>query len=331
MKLLYVGLRHDYGDPSRGDSFEHETFVPALRDFADNFIYFELDTMLRSHCYSGMNSALWEIVQNDRPDLLFCVLFENQLDRAVLRRISMETRTVTVNWFCDDHWRFESFSRHWAPCFNWVATTSREAFRSYQLLDGVRPILTQWAANPIPRPLVLPTMRDVVFVGQRRPVRERYLNHLRDRGIQVDVYGHGWPAGRLPRAEIVDLMASSRIGLNFSESSSASHRLARTRAQLKARPFELGACGTAIVSEDDPEIRYFYEAGREMLVFRSRRQLYSTIRRLLDNEDERATIAAAGYERSIAEHTYHRRISRILATMGVDVRQSTAMEPSDQR
>jgi spore maturation protein CgeB len=318
MKLLYVALRHDYGDPSRGHSFEHETFVPALRSFATEFIYFEIDTLLRVHGFGRMQSLLWDIVQRQQPDVLFCVLFENQLDRAVLRRISTESATVTLNWFCDDHWRFEAFSRHWAPSFNWVATTSREAFHAYQMLPGVHPILTQWATNIGASPRIdADEAHDVVFIGQWRPIRERYVRYLRAHGIDVAAYGHGWPAGRLRGNEMMEVLGSSRIGLNFSEASSTSYRFRRPKPQLKARPFELGASGTAIVSEDDPDIRGFYEPDKEIVIFKTRRSLYRAVRELLDDEEKRSRIATAGHQRTLLEHTYTQRFARIFSTMGV--------------
>ena len=48
----------------------------------------------------------------------------------------------TVNWFTDDHWRFDRFSRHFAPAFDWSVTTDRDSLPKYEAIgyDGVDPL-----------------------------------------------------------------------------------------------------------------------------------------------------------------------------------------------
>ena len=49
----------------------------------------------------------------------------------------------TVNWFTDDHWRFDRFTRHFAPAFDWSVTTDRDSLPKYQA-DRLR------AGDPLP-------------------------------------------------------------------------------------------------------------------------------------------------------------------------------------
>ena len=53
----------------------------------------------------------------------------------------------TVNWFTDDHWRFDRFSRHFAPAFDWSITTDRDSLPKYEAIGYENVILSQWACN----------------------------------------------------------------------------------------------------------------------------------------------------------------------------------------
>ena len=148
MRIVYAALRHDYGNPERGPSFEEQAFLPALRYMGHEVVPFDYFAELLRLGYEGMNRSLVSLVREFEPELLFCVLFEEQLDRRTVAEITRHTSTTTFNWFCDDHWRFDSYSRHWAPSFDWVATTDETAYGSYKRLGIEHVLLTQWACNP---------------------------------------------------------------------------------------------------------------------------------------------------------------------------------------
>jgi spore maturation protein CgeB len=122
----------------------------------------------------------------------------------------------TLNWFSDDQYRFEEFARPWTPCFNWVVTTSQAALPKYHAAGLTNVIKSQWACNPFTyHPLNLPLVHDVTFVGQRYAERQKFVQHLRDLGINVAVWGHGWDTGRADQAEMIRIFNQSRINLNF--------------------------------------------------------------------------------------------------------------------
>jgi len=132
VRILYVALRYDYGLPERGHSFEHWNFYDSLLGMGHDLIYFDFATLLDVHGRGAMNRRLLEVADAEKPDLMFCVLFRDELDRETVRAISEGGVTTTINWFCDDHWRFESLSRDWAPAFNWVVTTAVSALPKYR-------------------------------------------------------------------------------------------------------------------------------------------------------------------------------------------------------
>ena len=52
-----------------------------------------------------------------------------------------------MNWFADDHWRFEGFTQPYAPAFDWSITTDRDALPKYRAMGVERVLLSQWGVN----------------------------------------------------------------------------------------------------------------------------------------------------------------------------------------
>jgi spore maturation protein CgeB len=217
MRILYVAIKHDYGRPEQGLSFEHNTFFNTFMNSGFDIIYFDPFALMKEIGRENMNRRLAEIVAAEKPDCLFCVLFGDELDERTMRKISEKTDTVTINWFCDDHWRFDIYSRFWAPCFNWSITTCQNALAKYARTGYSNVIKSQWACNHfLYRKLPIPFQYDVTFVGKIHSNRPSLVRTLRDAGIQAHAWGSGWESGRLTQDEMIGVFNQSRINLNFS-------------------------------------------------------------------------------------------------------------------
>jgi spore maturation protein CgeB len=176
-------------------------------------------TLIQDHGKEWMNRRLIEIVCAEKPDLMFVVPFTDQFNRKTLRYISNNTDTTTLCWFCDDHWRFENYSRYLAPCFNWIVTTDQSALPKYASIGYHNVIKSQWACNHyLYRKLDLPLKYDVTFVGQPIGDRREIIDKLLDAGIKVHTWGNGWENGRISQEEMIKIFNSSRINLNLTNS-----------------------------------------------------------------------------------------------------------------
>jgi spore maturation protein CgeB len=342
VKILYVAPRYDYGDPSRGSSLEHNTFYDCLRHMGHQILYVDSLSEFQERGRASLCRKLRDIAGSERPDLLFCVLFKDELDIDVISHISRQSDTVTFNWFCDDHWRFEGFSRHWAPAFNFVATTARDAPAKYAAIGYHNVVKTQWGCNHfLYRPLGHEPEIDVTFVGQPYGKRRELIDLLRKAGIDVRTWGHGWEAGRLSQEELIAVFNRSRISLNFPASSTHGTTEPRWRrgirritcvrrhlpGQIKARNFEVPGCGGFLLTGVAENLADFYAFGAEIATFRSGRGLVRQVKHYLEHEAERRGIAEAGYRRTIAEHTMERRLNEVFIAMGL-TSAITAPEPS---
>jgi spore maturation protein CgeB len=354
--ILYVAPQYDYGQPEQGHSFEHHNFYHSLVHLGHNILYFDFLSLLHRHGQGNMNRRLQEVARAEKPDLMFTVLFAEELDRAAVREISDSGVTLTLNWFCDDHWRFEDFSRHWAPCFNWVVTTAQSALPKYAALGYTHVIKSQWACNHfLYRKLDLPLAHEVTFVGQPHGQRRAVIQALRQAGLHVDVWGQGWEAGRLTQEEMIRVFNQSRINLNLSNASSAGQppgivnavtrrrlsrwldnvpfgpRLKQWRRQIRAatdsvavypdqikgRNFEIPGCGGFTLTGQAENLEDYYVIGQEVVTFDGLPNLVEKIRYYLGHEAERAAIVEAGYQRTRRDHTYARRFADIFQHMGL--------------
>lgn len=346
VRVLFVGMRWDYKQPSRGDSFEYTNFWQALDRFAgieaDLFPFDEIEASLGRE---GMNRALLRRVGDTSPDLVFFFMFTDEFDPAVVDSIT--SRTTTVNWFADDQWRFEIYSRGWAPHLTWVATTDEVAARKYERAGFSNVIRTQWGCNHHSyRPLVLERDLDVTFVGQPHGNRRATIQALRDEGLRVDPWGYGWEHGRLTQEGMIEVFNRSKVNLNLSNASreTSPRQIARLivrrrgrllvpafgsirsnirefrakrRDQIKGRNFEIPGCRTFLVTTRVPGLEEYFRLEEEVVTFENQSELIDKVRHYLDHADEREKIAEAGYQRILRDHTYEKRFTDMFKQMGL--------------
>lgn len=235
MRILYAAMKYDYGRPEQGFGFEHYNFYDSLRNMGHDILYFDYMTLMQKHGRDWMNRRLLEVSRSEKPDLLVAILFKDELDPLALQKL--KTNMPTLNWFCDDHWRFDNYSCHWAPCFTWVVTTAASALPKYAALGYRHVIKSQWACNhSLYRKLDLPLRYDVTFVGQPHGNRRQTIQALRNAGISVRVWGRGWESGRISQDEMIRVFNQSRINLNLANASMPVNAVAAPVAGITVTP-----------------------------------------------------------------------------------------------
>ncbi len=172
---------------------------------------------------------------------------------------------------------------------------------------------------------------DVSFVGCWHPYREWLIERLRKAGISVEVAGYRWPRGEVDQEGMVRLFNESRINLNLSNSASwdARYLASSPRAfvnrlrskknieQMKARMFEVNGCGAFQLTYYVEGLANCYDIDREIGVYADADDLVEKVRFYLDHAELRESIATAGYERTLNEHTFSMRFSNVFHRMGL--------------
>jgi spore maturation protein CgeB len=329
MRILYVAMADDYGDPSRGPSFEETNFRSALEGMGHDLVPFDFMAEKRERGKGEMNRRLLAAAEEASPDLSFFVLFEDEIEPETIRGVS-RAGGPAVNWFADDHWRFDRFTRNFAPAFDWSVTTDRDSLPKYEAIGYERAILSQWACNRYAYDWTGRELEyDVTFIGQSYGERPAIVERLRAEGFDVRCWGFGWPEGRIEHNEMVRVFGSSRINLNLSSAFSPGRlptRLIRRirgtkeerKSQIKGRTFEVPGSGGFLLTDQVAYLEDYLTPGKEIGVFSSPDDLVGQVGWWLEHEDERASAAEAGYRRVRGEHTYDQRFTEIFDRIGVE-------------
>ncbi len=330
MHILYVAMRHEYGDPSRGLSFEETNFRSSLEGMGHTLSTFDFMEVAARDRVARMREQLISLAAETRPELAFFFLFTDQLDTRTIEEVGRLGGCPTVNWFADDHWRFDDFTRHMAPAFDLAVTTDADSLPKYKLLADTRVHLSQWACNRYAYGKVTSELQhDVTFVGQPHGERRQTVATLQAAGLPVECWGFGWPAGPIDHDEMVEVFASSRVNLNLSNSSQVPGLKARVRRllhfnppqprppQIKGRNFEVPGCGGFLLTERVPHLERYFELDEEVAVFADADELEEKVRYWLEHDEQRQRVADAGFRRVLSEHTYDHRFAEIFALLGL--------------
>lgn len=329
MRILYVAMAHDYGDPARGASFEETNFRSALEGMGHEVVPFDFFARELAVGREAMNAELLRTAEEVVPDVAFFFLFKDEVSPSTIESVT----APTVNWFADDHWRFDDFTRHFAPSFDLSVTTDAESLPRYRALGYDRAMLSQWACNRYAYDRVTDELEHgVTFIGQPHGGREKIVATLQEAGFPVDCWGYGWPNGRADHDQMVRIFASSAINLNLSNSSTMPWTLrmrvgavvrgrrpwsVKRRSQIKGRTFEVPGSGGFLLTEHVPHLEEYFDIGREIATFESGRALVQQVGYWMEHPEERAAVADAGYRRVRAEHTYDHRFEAIFKRMGL--------------
>jgi len=290
-KILIVCQGKDYISP-KDIGFELMVWTKPLENFGDVYV-FQYDVVLKHFGKDGMVDQLEKMLNVINPNIVFHPTYRNTISGKTWNEISKVFTTIA--WNSDDDRRYESYSKEYGKNFQYVVTTYPEI---YDVMDHPGKILSAWAANTHyfkPKEKTI----DVSFCGQNYGDRAEMLD-----GLNVEVYGGGWPNGFIPFTKMADVLGRSKIGISFSGGADG-------KTQVKLRPFEICACNTLCLCEKCEGLKTFYEEGREIIFFESKQELKDKIDYYLSNEDERKEIANNAAMRSWNEHTWQHRLGEI--------------------
>lgn len=348
MKILAPLLRYDYGDPRRGDSLERTLFVPYLRLYCEVVPLWLEDFGLFTDPDRLQREILLAAEANN-PDFIFFALMRDEVWPRTLRLLAKRWRTV--NWFADDLWRFESFTRNIAPLLSHCLTIDKFSLPAYHQIGCRKVFATQWGATLIDSSKDAQSYDyDVSFVGSWTSVRAWYVQAIKEAGIRVECFGSGWPNGRVGIDEMHRIVRRSKISLNLSNSqpsdvSYISHMTSQLLRSLfgrgkarkgyfedmkhslvaisnyirspkrvetiKARNFEIPAWGGFQLSFFCIGIEEFFVPGKEIVLFNAPWEMRKLVQYYLQNDVERECIRRAGMNRA-SEHTYEIRFGQIV-------------------
>jgi len=167
---------------------------------------------------------------------------------------------------------------------------------------------------------------DVFFYGYGDKFRREWMAAMvgepSDRMPELDVVLGGADfRGDVGRARLIGdvpfnvfprAISAARINLNITRRSHAS-----VFASSSCRPFELAACGAAIVSNPYNGIERWFEPGRELVIVHDADEAVTAYRELLGDPGRAEELGRRARERVLDEHTYRRRAEQLLELLGL--------------
>lgn len=147
--------------------------------------------------------------------------------------------------------------------------------------------------------------------------RHRMIEKIVSSGIILHVFSENWNLyqgeGRenliihpmIYGEEPYHVWAQSKIGLNI---------MRGHRAGMTERVANIMLCGTCCLSDETTYLREHFTDGEDVVLFKRTEPdaLPEKIRYLLEHDEKREEIAAAGYKKALNEHTWNKRAQQIL-------------------
>ena len=141
MKILLTLNKTYRGMPDAGHWY---TYLP-LKELGHEVYWYDTVNPPEKYSYD-------KIIEHFKPDLIFCCMTG---DRAItpyepwehIRRETVTGRTKTFNWFCDDTWRFDKFSKIACSCFTVCSTPEISYVDKYKKIGYNNILLGTWHAN----------------------------------------------------------------------------------------------------------------------------------------------------------------------------------------
>ena len=320
MKIAFIDIQFDYGIEARGKNcISQDGFKSALERLGHEVVPFYYDQYLNNT--KPLQEKLVSFIAEEKPDLAFFIIFRDHFNPSTLDEV--KKYCTTVNWFGDDSWRFDNYTKKYAPHFSYSITTDKFSLPKYRSLGIEDVFLSQWAAiDSYSVPARENLDLDVSFIGAKHPYREWFTSTLQKRGIKVECFGPGWKNGPLSSDDMNLLFARSKISLNLSNSVSYDLRYmfsgwkpfiyslksSKSMSQIKARNFEINYFNGFQLTDYAPTIENYYKIGDEVLCFSNIDEAEMLIKYYLENDTEREEIQKKGHLKALEHHGYYHRL-----------------------
>ena len=255
----------------------------------------------------GADRTYSDIIDQFKPDLIFCCMTgnHNMTPHEPWEEIENETKKGncrTFNWFCDEPWRFESFSSKACSYFHVCSTPEIGYIERFKEIGYNNILLGFWHSNKNFYQPAAVKKNDIGFCGQLNYERGNLLNHLISAGVNVKHY-HG-----LAHEEMLTALCESRIGINFSKNYNGSPPV----LQMKGRMAEVPAANSLLLTEYAPGLEEHFIIDEEIITFSSTDEMAKKAKFLLSRPSLTAAIARRGHQRFLKSHDSKVRLKEIL-------------------
>ena len=156
-------------------------------------------------------------------------------------------------------------------------------------------------------------INEILFIANHTPYREELVRSIQ---TPITIYGHSnWRtlkknsihqvrAQRISYHRVAKKYATYRAVLNILNERNVSHG-------LNQRSFEPLACRTLVINDFLKDLERCFEPQKEILVYHNAEELNALCEQLQHDTGFADSVATAGYQRVLSEHTYAHRVRKI--------------------
>lgn len=276
-----------------------------------------------------INNDFIETIRKYRPDLIF--LYRGTHIKCNTLQIIKRSfpSLILIGYNNDDP--FSKEHRYWLwrhflssiPEYDLVLAYRRHNLDDFRRAGAKRVhLLRSWFIPEIHHPITLSDEYqkrfecDVVFIGHYEPDgREKFLEEIVSHGFRLKLFGTEWDkvvrrSRMLSQFEPVKALRGDDYNKALNGAKIAICFLSKlNRDTYTRRCFEIPATKTLLLSEYSDDLATLYQEGIEADFFRTKEELIQKLKRYIENDQLRHSVAEAGYYRII--HDGHDVISRM--------------------
>ena len=220
MNIAFIGYQYPYGNKDFGKSLDVQIFVESVSLAIEKKVSpFYIDNYMSNKKHQ-MDQDIKEFCDQLNPDLILFNLINDEISVDLLK--DLKKKYSTLNWFGDDQWRYDSFSKKIAQYFTYKVTTDKFSVEKYKKDGHSNVFLSQWAGVELYNINLtedeIDYKFDISFIGAYSPVREWIIDYLKSNGINVECFGFNWPSGPISSEQMLNYFRLSKINLNLSNS-----------------------------------------------------------------------------------------------------------------
>lgn len=322
LKILYITAdpEQDFGGLIQGlQKYGEVTVFEQYTSFSEQMFSKKNGISLAKFNGNRLMELINNILTHNQIHIVIGQMWGWTIDYNILQKIRILGIPV-VNISMDDRHAFQlkKNSGKWLGtsgligAIDLACTAAKECCLWYQV-EGCLAIYLPEASDPeLYKPFAVSKEYDICFVGANYGIRSKIVKAIEEKGIRVTSYGNGWPNGRIDIKKIPEIFAKSRIILGIGTIGHCTDFYS-----LKMRDFDAPMSGSFYLTHDNPDLYELYDIGREIATYRTPEECANKVSYYLSHHSERESIAMAGRERAMKDHTWEKRFDKVLRTIGI--------------
>jgi len=152
----------------------------------------------------------------------------------------------------------------------------------------------------------------ISFIGSKYGYRVNLVDAIRKAGLEIAVYGNGWPNGPLGIVDSANINARSKIILG---SGLVEHML--DVYTLKLRDFDAMMSGACYITHRNPELLKFFEEGKHLYCYEDLSELIYIVKAAISNPEKTREIGLEAQRKMRKEFTWEKMFKRKFDEIGL--------------